>query len=183
MLCNGIGQSGGFFDLIDRNHHLCRNLLVQLDILFKLTNHGAAQGLQVRFGFFGIINHFRLNLEEIIRGGELCDPGTLHAFDQHLYGAIGQFQKLKNGRDRSDIIDIIRLGIVFARILLGDQQDLFVILHHIFQGAHRFVATHKQRHDHMRENHNVAQWQDRQFHGGFEFLHNHSLHGAGSFRE
>src|SRR6185312_2890993 len=41
--------------------------------------------------------------------------------------------------------------------------DLLVALHHLFEGAHGFVAAHEQRNDHVREHHDVPQrqhWQD-----------------------
>jgi len=46
-------------------------------------------------------------------------------------------------------------------VLLRDEQDLLVFLHHRFQRAHRFFAADEQRHDHVREHHDVPQRQHR----------------------
>ena len=51
--------------------------------------------------------------------------------------------------------------IVLRRVLLGDQQDLLVVLHHVFERADGFLAADEQRHDHVGEHHDVAQRQDR----------------------
>ena len=54
------------------------------------------------------------------------------------------------------------VGIVHRRINLARQQDLLVVLHHFFKRAHGFFTPDKKRHDHVRENHDVAQRQDRE---------------------
>src|SRR3546814_4079361 len=46
-------------------------------------------------------------------------------------------------------------------IPLGDQQDLLVFLHDVLEGANRLLASDEQRDDHMRENHDVPQRQNR----------------------
>ena len=60
----------------------------------------------------------------------------------------------------ADAVDVFGVRVVLAGILLGDQQDLLVVLHHIFKGAHRLLAADKQRHDHVREHDDVPQGQD-----------------------
>jgi hypothetical protein len=51
------------------------------------------------------------------------------------------------------------VGIVLGGVDLARQQDLLVVLHHLLQGAHGFLAAHEQRHDHVGEDHDVAQRQ------------------------
>ena len=41
--------------------------------------------------------------------------------------------------------------IVLRRVLLGDEEDLLIVLHHVLERAHRFLAPDEQRHDHVRE--------------------------------
>ncbi len=57
------------------------------------------------------------------------------------------------------VIDVRRRGIVLGGVLLGDEQDLLVVLHHLFQRLDRFLAADEERHDHVGEHHNVAQRQ------------------------
>jgi hypothetical protein len=52
---------------------------------------------------------------------------------------------------------------------LRDEQDLLVVLHHIFESAHRFFAADKERHDHVREHDDVAEGQDRVKRAAHEF--------------
>ena len=101
---------------------------------------------------------------------------TLLAFDQHADGAVGQFQQLQHGRDDAQIIELIANRIVFRRIELCHQEDFLVGIHRLFKRDDRFVATDKQRHDHIRKNHDVAQRQQRQrlgFGGGTGFKLGH----------
>jgi hypothetical protein len=58
-------------------------------------------------------------------------------------------------------VDVRRLRVVLAGILLGHQEDLLVLLHDVLERADRLLAADEQRHDHMREDHDVPQGQDR----------------------
>ena len=59
-------------------------------------------------------------------------------------------------------IDVVGGRIVLGGVLLRDQQDLLVVLHHRFERADRLLAADEQRHDHVREDDDVAQRQDGQ---------------------
>ncbi len=52
MRGDGIGQTPGFLDAGQRGQHLGRNLLVELDVLIELRQHGAAHGLDLVVGPF-----------------------------------------------------------------------------------------------------------------------------------
>ena len=90
----------------------------------------------------------------------IADPGPRRALDQHLDGAVRQFQELQDIGQGADAIGLIRAGVVFRRAFLRDQQDLFVALHGAVQRAHRFLPADKQRDDHVRIHHDIAQGQD-----------------------
>jgi hypothetical protein len=51
--------------------------------------------------------------------------------------------------------------IVLSGIFLRHQQDLLVVLHHVFKRFYGLIATDKERHDHVREHNNVPQRKDR----------------------
>ena len=155
-----VGELAGIVDLVDRDQHLGRDLLVELDVLLELRDHGARQRLGLLL-LAGILRD-RLGdrLEELIVLGKPDDARALAALDQHLDRAVGQLQQLQHRADRADRVDVRGRRIVLGGVLLGDEQDLLVVLHHVFERPHRFFAADKQRHDHVREHDDVAQRQD-----------------------
>src|SRR5204863_149851 len=52
-------------------------------------------------------------------------------------------------------------GIVIGSVLLCGEQNERVRTHHLFQRLDRFLAADEQRHDHVREDHDVAQREHR----------------------
>ena len=95
--------------------------------------------------------------------------GAVAALDQHLDRPVRQFEQLEHRADGADRVDVGGRRIVLRGILLGDEQDLLVVLHHVFERAHRFLAADKQRHDHVREDDDVAKGQDRIERAAHEF--------------
>ena len=89
------------------------------------------------------------------------DLGALGALDQHLHGAVGQLEQLQHARERADLEDRIGRRIVVGRVLLRREQDEGVAPHHLFQRLDRLLAADEERHDHVREDHDVAQRQNR----------------------
>jgi hypothetical protein len=159
---NGIGQLAGIVDLIDRDQHLRRDLLVQLDVLLELADHGARQGIHLAVVAGLLLKHLGIGLKEIRVVGELGDAGALAAFDQHLDRAVGQLEQLQDGTDRAYRIDVGRRRLVLRRVLLGHQKNLLVVLHDVFQRPHRLIAADEEWHDHVREDHDVAKRKNRE---------------------
>ena len=156
-----IGELGRLVDLVDRDQHLGRDLFVELDVLLELGHHGAPQRLHL-LGLARLLDdRIGIGLEERLVLGKAGDPGPARALDQYLDRAIRQLQQLQHRADGADGIDVGGSGIVLRRVLLGDQQDLLVILHHVLERPHRLFAADKQRHDHVREDDDVAEGQDR----------------------
>ena len=149
------------FDLVDRDQHLRRNLLIELDVLLELRNHGSGQrlGLLLRSG--SLADCVGEGLEELLIVREPLDPGAVPTLDQHLDGTVGQLQQLKHGADGAHGKDVGCRGIVLGRIFLRDEEDLFVVLHHVLERQYRLLAPDKQRHDHVGEHHDVAKRQNR----------------------
>jgi hypothetical protein len=151
-----VRELGRLVDLIDRHQHLGRNLLVQLDVLLELRDRGAGERFDLLLIADLLADDLGMRLEEGVILGEFDDARALSAFDENLHGSIGQLQELQHRSDRADRIDIGRGRIVLRRILLRDEQDLLVILHHVFQRTNRFLAADEERHDHVRENDDVS---------------------------
>src|SRR3546814_1935569 len=75
---------------------------------------------------------------------DVCSSDLLHR-------AVGQLQELQHRADGADRINVRRRRVVLGRVLLGDKKDLLIILHDVFEGAHRLLAADEERHDHVRE--------------------------------
>ena len=161
VLRDGVRELRSLLDLVDRDQDLRRHLLVELDVLLELTDHRAAEGLELGLVLLRIDDRLGLGLEEFLGVRVARDPRALGALDQHLHGPVRQLEKLEDGRDRADLVDIVHAGIVVARVLLRREQDLLVVAHHVLERAHRFVAPDEQRDDHMRKDDDIAQRQDR----------------------
>jgi hypothetical protein len=72
-----------------------------------------------------------------------------------------QFQQLEHRSERPHVVDAVGRRLVVARVLLRDEQNLPVGAHHFFEGRNRFLAADEERHDHVGEDDNVAERQDR----------------------
>ncbi len=156
-----VGELRRILDLVDRDQHLRRDLLVELDVLLELRHRRARQRLELLLLAELLLDRLGIGLEEGLVLGEAHDARALSALDQHLHRAVGQLQQLQHRADRADGIDVGRSGIVLGRVLLGDQQYLLVLLHHVLERAYRLLAADEQRHDHVREHDDVAQRQNR----------------------
>ena len=170
------GQHVGVADFRNGIKAFRRNLLVQLDVVFELLRHGAGKRLRIRTFGFAAIQHIGFGF--VIRLGrqEALDAGARLAFDQYLDRAVGQLQQLQDIGQDADLIDGGRVGIVIGGILLGGEQYLLVAFHHLVERLDRFFTADKQRHNHMREDHDVAQRQDGD---GHKIQHFYSLrHGS-----
>ncbi len=125
--------------------------------MLKMADDCAGQRLNLVAFAIGFIQPQGGGLKKLLTRGEVLNFGALLTFDQNLHRAIGQLEQLQHRGNRAGAVNVIDGRIIVAGFLLGCQQDLLVGRHHIFQRAHRFVPADKQRHDHMRKNHNVAQ--------------------------
>ena len=105
----------------------------------------------------GLVDTERVDLEEIGIIVIARNLGPLGTFDQNLHGPVRQFQQLQHRGNGADSVDVVLARIIISRVLLGDEQNLLIVLHHVFKGAHGFIAANEQRHDHVREHDNVAE--------------------------
>src|ERR1700722_1675250 len=155
-----IGELRGVLDLVYGNQNLGRDLLVELDVVLELGHRRARQRLEL-LNLAGLVgNCLGIGLKEGLVLGEAHDARAAAAFDQRLDRAVGQLQELQHRAYRSNRVNIRRGRIVLRRVLLRYQQNLLVVLHHVFERAHRFLAADEQRHDHVREDDDVSQRQD-----------------------
>ena len=145
MRGNRIGELGVVLDLGDNAEHFGRNLLVQLDVALELSDGRPRQGLDIPILI--LILTFALILAVF-----LIDPFDLgfkvglsfriaqnvrphRAFNEHLYGAVGQLKKLENGCERAEGVNGVARGFIIASALLGHKQNLLIRAHDFFESV------------------------------------------------
>ena len=162
MRGDGIGELAGILDLIKGNKNFRRDFLVQLYILLELLDHRARERLQLVRILGRVVDRLGFRLEIVLGLGEFDDLRAPRPLDQHLHRAVRQLEQLQHGADGAERVDVFRRGIVLARVLLCDQQDLLVVLHHVLERPHRLLAPDEERHDHVREDDDVPQRKERE---------------------
>ena len=68
---------------------------------------------------------------------ELQNPCALDAFDKNLGVSVGEFERLNDVGDRSDLIDLGRLGIVDGGVVLRREENALVALERRFKRVYR----------------------------------------------
>ena len=162
---DGVGQAARLVDAGDRGQDLGRNLLVQLDVLVELLHHGAAQRLDLGVVLVGVRHLQRRDGGDEMRFVAVLDVGhggALLALDQHLHGAVGQLQHLKDGGDATNLEHVAHQRFVLGGGLLCHQHDAAVGGHGGLERLDALGPPHEQRDDHVGKHHHVAQRQQRQ---------------------
>ena len=156
-----VGELGVVLDLADGRDDFRRHLLVQLHVAFELGHHRARERLDLD-GLADVLgDHGGLGLVIFVGAGVGLHGRARGAFHQHLDGAVGQLQQLQHRGERAGGKDRVGGRIVLGGVLLRREQDVPVALHHLFERANRLLAADEERHDHVRENDDVAQRQNR----------------------
>ena len=159
--CDGVGHLGVVLDLLDDADDLGRDLLVELHIALELGHDRACERFRLHLFTHGVgeRNGFRL---VIVRAfGVFDDARALSALDQHFDRAVGQLEQLQHARERAHLVDRVGGGIVIGGVLLRGEQNERVGSHDLFERADGLLAADEERHDHVREHHDVAQRQHR----------------------
>ena len=161
MRRDGVGKLGVILDLLDHADDFRRHLLVQLHIVFELGDHRTRHRLGLDLLAHVVGERGGVGFVVFIAVVVFDDLGARRALDQHLDGAVGQLEQLQDARQRADFEDRVHGRIVVGRILLRRQQNEGVGAHDFFQRLDRLFAADKERNDHVREHHDVAQRQNR----------------------
>ena len=157
MARHEVGQHGRLARLADGGHGFLGNVLADLDVALELFGHGAdkrghAVGVAGQLG-----QRFGRRLEMGVVLDEAGDGHALAPLDQHLDGAVGQFQQLQDVRQHAGAVDPVLARLVDRGVLLRGQQDRRVAVHHRLECADGFLAPDEQRHDHVGEHDDVTQ--------------------------
>ena len=155
-------SSDGILDLAELDRGFGREPLVELGIIVELLDHRAHQRLG--FGAVGrlVLDVLDLGRDVAVDLDQIDQPRALAALDQHADGAVGQLQQLHRGGDDAEVVERVAVGIVLARVELGDEEHFLVARHRRLERRDRFLAADEQGNDALRENDDVAQRQDRQ---------------------
>ena len=157
-----VGETTAVIDAGHRSQDLRRDLLVELDVLVELGEQRAAHRLDlVRVpGVSG--QRRRLRGQELAFVDDTDDRRAMRALDQHLDGAIGQFQHLQHRGHAADRIEVLGAGVVLRCGLLRDEQDVLARVHRHVERLDRLRAPDKQRDHHVRKHDDIPQRQQRQ---------------------
>jgi len=160
--CDRISQPAARVDARERSQDFRRDFLVELHILVELSQQGATHRLDFVIFILGLgqRHHFCAVITFVLI--ERAQARALHALDQHLDRAIGQFQQLQNGSNRANRIDVGEFRIVFRGVGLRSQKDMAAFVSGGFQRLDRFGTPNEERDHHVRKNHHIAQRQHRQ---------------------
>ncbi|MNZ33443.1 hypothetical protein D3C78_507890 [compost metagenome] len=158
---HGVHQAARFVDAVQRGQHLGRHLLAQLDILFELAEQAANEYFGFALAGIALVYQADFGTAVAIHFAEALDGATLLALDQHFHGAVRQFQQLQDGGNGAHAIQGIFARVVIGRIPLGNQKNLLVPRHRGLERLDGFLTPHEKRDDHVRIDHDIAQWQER----------------------
>jgi hypothetical protein len=92
--------------------------------------------------------------------------GALLAFHQHLDRTVGQLQHLQDGGDAADLEHVRNGRLVLGCGLLRHEHDPALGFHRGFQRLDALGSPDKKGDHHVREDHHVAQRQQRQVNRG-----------------
>ena len=171
---DGIRQARRIVDAVQRRQHFRWDLLVQLDIAFKLADSGANQHFLLAFVNRRRVEILRFRREMLAIIRQRRNASTLQPFDQHLHGAVRQLQHLQNRRHGSNGEKIVYTRLIRRRFFLRNQHDFFIMVHGRFEATDRFFPPYEQGYDHVRINHHIAQWQ----YGDFNAFRTLRIHRA-----
>ncbi len=91
---------------------------------------------------------------------ELGDAEALHALADHHVIAVRGRDVAHDVGDRTDTVEVVRLGIVLLGFALQDDQDLALLTHGLLGGGDARRPAERDREDDLGEQHGVAHRHD-----------------------
>ncbi len=158
---DGVGEPGRRGHRRHRVEDLGRNLAVQLDVGLEGGVDRANERRHLDRAVLGVREHLDLAGVERVRPDEALDRRSRLALDEHLHGAVGKAQELQDRPERADAVDVLRPRIVDLVVLLRREQQLAVAGDRVFERLDRARPPDEERDDHVREDDDVAQREQR----------------------
>ncbi len=161
MAGDEVGQPRAVLRVGHRRQRLLGDRLLDLGVALELARDRARQRLDLRPLARGLLQRLGMGLEERLAAGVAGHAHPRATLDQHLHRAVGQLEELEHVGQHAGLVDALGGRVVLGGVALGGEQDLAVVAHHLLERAHRLLAADEERHDHVREHHDVAQRQHR----------------------
>ena len=136
-----------------------------MHVLLELRKQAAHKDLGFAIRGSHFVNQGDFGTQITICLTKMLNRTALLTLNQHFDRAVRELEQLQNSCNGTDAIQGVFARIVVSRILLSQQQNLLVARHRSLKGLDRLLASHEQWDHHVRINHNIAQWQERQFDG------------------
>ncbi|MCG3159280.1 MAG: hypothetical protein JMDDDDMK_00266 [Acidobacteria bacterium] len=155
-----VGQSRRVFDRRDDGHHFGRDVSPQPDSLFERRTDVARQSFEFQVLFRRILFQFLdVRLQEVLIVFEEMDFGARDTLHQDADASVGQLQHSHDDGHRAHVVKIALPRLFLVGIFLRGEHDHAVFGQRLVNSADRAFAADKQRHDHERKDHDVAQRQ------------------------
>ncbi len=149
---DGVGQLGDIVHAHGGGHGLVVERLAELDVLLKETGDALHGGFDLRRELGGVLDGADAWPRSSRRSRPTCRMlAALQAFDQNLDVAVRQLEALHDVDDGADLVNLVRLRLVDAGVVLGGEEDPLVAGQRLFQRAHAGLAAHDERRHHVRE--------------------------------
>ena len=158
-----VSQPARLVDARQRGQNLGRYFFAQIHVLLELVYGGTQQSFDLFFR--DVLTKDLPDTRDRKAAGivNVRHRRSVATFHQNLDRAVRQLQQLENIRDSPHLVQLVSGWVVVCCVALGNQQDLLVVGHGIFQGLNRFLPADEQGQHHMRIDNNIAQGQKRQF--------------------
>ncbi len=155
-----VGQPARIVHAHGRDHRVVVQVVRELHVLLEQRHHPAHRA-------FDVARHVLLPRQDLHHDAEeapvlfpLDGPGALDALDEHLDVAVGQLQALHDVADAAHRVDVLRLGVIGRRLVLGREKDALLLAQGMLERPRRGGPPDDERDHHVRKDHEVAQRND-----------------------
>ncbi len=159
-----VGQLAGLLDVLGDDQDLVGDLLAQLagllELLAQVLDHGLV--FQGQLGRLLVLHRPHLGLQDLAVVVERLHAHAGDALDQHAHAAVGQLEHAHDQGHGAEAVELVLAGVLHVHVLLGQQQDQAVAVQGGVDGLLGLRAADVQGDDHVGEDHDVAQDQDRE---------------------
>ncbi len=161
--CREIRQSPVIVDIYDDRHHLGRHGLSKRDRLLEIVSDVSRKRFDFeRLGNGRVRDRFDGSLKVDVTRVVPRHANAADALDEDADPVVRQFQHPHDHRRGADRVEVAVLGLFDRGVALRREQDHPVVGQRLLDGGDRPVAAHKERHDHVREDDDVPERQNRE---------------------
>ena len=156
-----VGQVDGIVGLRDRSRDFRGDGRARLDVFFVQALDRAHVRLELEALPHLVNDRLDVDFDERLELVEADNPRPLRPGHQHLHAGRRLSHAIDLG-DRAGRVQV-RVGrVVDLRVLLGDQQNLLVVVHREADGGDRRPPAHRQRDDQLGKDDVIAQRHQRE---------------------